>query len=141
MFMMTEKHIRLYLKLLFFGVLLSLLAGCTQEGDDDFSLPRDKYIGSWLCQDDDGAGYYATITSGTSSIEVVINNYFNLRGTVTAIVTEATITVNKQEMKGIPGTFWCEGGGSLYSRNGKYTIEWKKYAAGDEERTSIYTKQ
>jgi len=139
---MTEKHIRIYLKLLFFGVLLSLLAGCTPEGDDDFSLPRDKYIGSWFCQDSNGAGYHATISSDPSnSTQVLINNFFDLRGTVFAIVTDESITVTNQKMQGIQGNYWCEGLGALSRKNGVYTIYWRLYAAGDEEITSIYTKQ
>ena len=131
------------LKLLFFGVLLSLLAGCTPEGDDDFSLPRDKYIGSWFCQDDGGAvGYYATISSDPSnSTQVLIKNYFDYRGTVYAIVTDATITVPNQKMQGISNTVWCEGNGALSTKNGKYTIHWALYGLGNEDITSIYTKQ
>ena len=137
-----EKHIRIYLKLLFFGLLLSLLAGCTQEGDDDFSLPRDKYAGEWICQDADGAGYKATITSDPSnSAQVIIYNFFGLglKGTVTAIVTSQSITVTEQTMQGVPGTYRCYGIGLLNNKNN--IITWDPYIANDDKTTSIYTKQ
>jgi hypothetical protein len=139
---MTEKHIKTYLKLLLFGILLSLLAGCTPEGDDDFSLPRDKYRGDWIGQDDDGASYNVVISPDPSnSTQVIISNYFALKGTVTAIVTETTITVTNQKMQGISGTYWCEGRGLLTRKHGVYTITWSLYAANNDETTSIYTKQ
>ena len=137
-----EKRIKIIIKFLLFALLLSFLASCNKDNDDDFSLPRDRYIGNWLCQDADGAGYLATISSDPSnSARVIIQNYFDLRGTVTAYVTEGTITVDKQKMQGISGTFWCEGNGLLSKRNGIYTIYWKLYAANDDETKSTYTKQ
>jgi len=140
--MMKEKHIKLFIKLLLFGILLSFLASCTIDGDDEFSLPRDKYLGKWTCQTADGAGYHATISSDPSnSTQVIITNFFSLKGTVTAIVTDETITVTKQKMQGIPGTYMCEGLGSLSKKNGIYTIYWILYAAGIDETTCTYTKK
>jgi hypothetical protein len=137
-----EKQIKIIVKILLLAFLFSALAGCTPEGDEDFSLPRDKYIGSWLCRDEDGAGYYATISSDPSnSAQVIIKNYCRVQGTVTAIVTNESITVTKQIMQGIPGTYWCEGNGSLTKRAGIYTIHWWKYNAYEIETTSVYTKQ
>ena len=140
-----DKHIKITAKILLLALLFASLAGCISEGDEDFSLPRDKYIGSWFCQDSDGAGYYATISSDpTNSAQVIIKNYFNYKGTVQAIVTEGTIVVNNQEMvmpPNIQGTYHCEGNGSLTHKNGIYTIYWRLYAANDDETTSIYIKQ
>jgi len=140
--MITEKRIKLFIKLLLLGILLSFLASCTKDGDDIFSLPRDKYLGKWTCQTADGAGYHATISSDPSnSTQVIITNFFSLRGTVTAIVTEETITVTNQKMMGIPGTYMCAGIGSLSRKNGIYTIYWSLYAAGNDETKCTYTKQ
>jgi len=140
--MMKEKHIKLFIKLLLFGILLSFLASCTKDGEDDFTLPREKFTGIWTCRSSDGAGYEATILSDPSnSTQVIISNFFSLRGTVTAIVTDETITVTKQKMQGIPGTYICEGLGSLSKKNGIYTIYWSLYAAGIDETTCTYTKQ
>jgi hypothetical protein len=137
-----EKHIKLIVKCLLLALLFAFLAGCKPETDDDFSLPRDRYIGSWLCQDADGAGYRATISSDPSnSTQVIINNFFDLRGNVTAIVTEGTITVNNQIMSGIPGTHRCEGFGRFSKRGGTSTIFWELYAANNDEITSTFTKQ
>jgi hypothetical protein len=130
------------IKYLLVVLLFLAIAGCRKEKEEDFSLPRDKYIGSWRCQDEDGAGYIANISSDPSnSAQVRIQNYFNLRGTVTAIVTEGTITVNLQVMQGILGTYRCEGFGRLSKKNVTYTIYREKYIANDEEITSTYTKQ
>ncbi|MCL2511989.1 MAG: hypothetical protein FWF09_08060 [Bacteroidales bacterium] len=137
-----EKRIKTIAKFVLLGLLFASLAGCTRDDDDDFTSTRDKYRGNWLCQDADGASYYATISSDPSnSARVVIQNYFDLKGTVTAYVTEGTITVDNQKMQGIPGTYWCEGNGSLTKKNGIYTIYWKLYAAGNDEIPSTYTKQ
>ena len=137
----TARTAKFLLVALFFAV----LAGCTPETDDDFSLPRDKYRGSWFCQDNEGigiVGYNATISDDPSnSTQVLIHNYFKLEGTVYAIVTDETITVPNQKMQGVMGNHWCEGRGSLSKKGGTYTIYWKLYAAGDEEITSTYTKQ
>jgi hypothetical protein len=138
-----EKQIKIIVKILLLAFLLSALAGCNPEGDEDFSLPRDRYKGSWFCQEDaDPIGYYASITPDPyNSTQVIIDNFFNLNGTVTAIVTEGTITVNNQVMKGIPGTYWCEGYGTLTKNKGEYVIHWSKYGANNDETTSTYTKQ
>ena len=136
-----NKHTKLFIKFLFVALFFAALAGCTPETDDDFSLPRDKFIGSWQCLDSDGAGYHATISAGSSDIEVVITNFFDLRGRVTAIITEGTITVNKQIMQGIQGTFHCEGFGRLTQKSGTHIIYWEKYIANDDDITSTFTKQ
>jgi len=128
-------------KFLLVALFFAALAGCTPETDDDFSLARDKYLGSWQCQDSDGAGYHATISTGSSDIEVVVNNFFDLRGRVTAVVTEGTITVNKQIMQGIQGTYHCEGFGRLTQKSGTHIIYWEKYIANDDDITSTFTKQ
>jgi len=113
-----------------------------ENGGDDFSLPRDKYIGGWLCMDADGAGYYATISSDSSnSTRVIIGNFFNLKGSVTAIVTDETINVPNQKMQDVPAIYWCEGNGILTKKNEAYIIYWSKYSVNDEETTSTYTKQ
>jgi len=139
---MMEKRIKTIAKLLLLAFLFSALAGCNPEKDDDFSLPRDKYVGSWLCQDADGAGYIANISSDPSnSAQVIVKNFFDLRGNVTAIVTDESITVPNQKMQGIPGTYWCEGFGSLTKKGGIYIIYWSKYAVNNDETTSTYTKQ
>ena len=139
---MMDKHLKITVKTLLLALLFASLAGCTPEGDDDFSLPRDKYLGEWFCQDSDMAGYYATISSDPSnSTRVIIQNYFDLKGTVTAYVTEGTITVDNQVMQGISGTFRCEGIGSLTKKGNSYVIYWKPYIANDDEITSTYTKQ
>ena len=130
--------------LIILSILFTLLAGCTPEGEDDFSLPRDKYVGNWICQDEGGTiDYKATITADPSnSAQVIIKNYFDLKGSVTALVTENTITVTNQKMQGLlSGDYWCEARGSLTKKNGKYTINWSLYAANNEEITSTYTKQ
>jgi hypothetical protein len=139
---MMKKHIKLIAKCLLLALLFSSLASCTKDGDDDYSLPRDKYLGNWRCQDADGAAYIANISSDPSnSTQVIVKSYFGYDGTVTAIVTEGTITVNNQKMQGISvGTYWCEGFGRLTQKGGTYTIFWEKYAANDDETTSTYTK-
>ena len=139
-----DKHIKIITKILLLTLLFSLLASCTPDGDDDFTLPRDRYIGTWKSITSDNAGYFTTISSDpTNSTRVIIQNYFNLdhNGTVTAYVTEGTITVDNQKMQGASGNHWCEGNGSLTKRSGIYTIYWHKYAAGNEELTATYTKQ
>jgi hypothetical protein len=137
---MTEKRIKIFLKFLLFGILLSVLASCTKDGDDDYTLPRDRYRGEWIGQAGDGASYRVTISSDPSNLsQVIIENYCGLKGTVMAIVTEGTITVPKQTMQGIPGTYWCEALGTL-SKNGK-TISWNPYIAYDINTTCTYTKQ
>jgi hypothetical protein len=129
-------------KYLLVVLLFLAIAGCRKEKEEDFSLPRDKYTGTWRCQTAEGTGYYTTISYDPSnSTQVLIQNYFALRGTVTAIVTEGTITVNNQKMQGISITHWCEGFGRLSKKNGIYTIFWELYADNDEETTSTYTKQ
>jgi hypothetical protein len=115
--------------------------GTGDDNGDDFSLPRDKYIGSWRCQDADGAAYIATISSDSSNLtQVIIKNYYSLNGTVTAVVTEGTITVNNQKMQDVQGIYWCEGVGSLSKKGETYTIYWWKYNACEIETTSTYTK-
>ncbi|MCL2511251.1 MAG: hypothetical protein FWF09_04295 [Bacteroidales bacterium] len=141
-----NKNIQTIAKILLWALLLSLLASCTRDDDDeDFINPRDRYLGTWLCKDADGASYRATISSDPShSSYVIIKNFYDYKGTVRALVSSETITVSNQEMvmpAGVIGTYWCEGIGSLTKKSGTFIIDWRKYAANEDETTSIYTKE
>jgi hypothetical protein len=129
-------------QLLFLFFLLMFFAGCEIDDDENFTLPRDKYIGQWLCEESGGAAYRTTITSDpNNSTQVIIHNFFNLSGNVTAIVTNESVTVQNQKMLNILGSYWCEGFGRYTHKNGAASINWSKYAANNEELTAIYIKQ
>ena len=107
-------------KLLVFAIVL-IIEACTKEGDvspvavDD----RDKFIGSWLC--DEGSGTPFTIViSKLSGDEINIKNFSNYgdHGNAKCVVTDNSFVIFAQDFNDLPSVTDSVSGSGTYSKTG-----------------------
>ncbi len=126
--------------------LTSLLVSCDPDDNPpDDTDPRDKFVGSWSCNENSHQMGTSTFTvtislnSGNSS-QIYVANFYQL-GTsqkVYAVVAGDNATIPDQSVSGVS----VKGSGSITSSNTK--IDWNYYVndgADIDTCTAVFTKQ
>ena len=136
---MNRQH-AFFLLLAFVSVFM--VPGCDpDENPFDPLDPRDQYLGTWTVQE---AGkkkitYEVTISSDPgNSVQVLIDNFYNIGITPYAIVTSSTITLPQQTFSFPSVKVW---GSGSYSND---KISWVYYVndgADLDTVVSTYTRQ
>ncbi len=117
------------------------LASCTPDKKDDPTAPspttdaRDKYIGSWLCNEfskiSGQTSYTISISkSSSSSSDILIDHFYDLQAQARASVSSNNITIPYQQL----GTIgFAAGSGTLSSTGSNLSLYYTTNVAGNRD--------
>ena len=97
------------------------LASCTEEFEDPFADPVDKYLGNWKATESStlyGSGYVYDVSiarNPSNSAEILISNFYmqGVQEKARALVTGNSLTIMEQTI--CDGTITIEGSGQYVS--------------------------
>lgn len=113
---MKSKHLLII-------AILTFIAGCTKDNTNVTPLStdnRDKFIGSWLCNEGTGTPFTIEI-SKLSGDEINIKNFSNYgnHGNAKCVVTDNSFVIFAQDFNDLPGVSDSVSSGSgTYSKSG-----------------------
>jgi hypothetical protein len=125
------------------ATLISILYSCNPDDNSDQPTadPRDKFVGSWLCNEtstqNGNSSYTATISlnSGNSS-QIYINNFYGSLK-VYGVVANLNVTLPQQTVN----SFTIHGSGTMGSNNTKINMNyWVDTGADIDTCTAVYSK-
>lgn len=126
----------------FFIIFLSLvLFSCDDDGLDDFSDPREQFLGNWNVSENELKDAYAVsiVKNPSNSTEVLINNFWNTNGN-----PPAALVVGEKIYFDNASFFDSESkvNGEGFLNKNKITWQYKVFDGADErEYEAIFTLQ
>lgn len=141
-----KKYLYSLLTLVFVA---SMLHSCTPDDNIDDPFPdvdtRDKFVGSWLCNENSSQNGSSSFTVGisldaTNSSQVILDNFYNAGygKKLNGIATSSSITIPNQSLNSL----YIRGSGSIFNNDTK--MNWNYYVdtgADIDTCTAVFTKQ
>lgn len=124
---------------------LGFFAACTDEFEDPFADPVEKYLGTWKATETStvfGPGYVYNVTitrNPSNSTEVLISNFYmqGVQEKARALITGNSLTILEQTI--CDGSIAIKGNGQFSS--GRITLNYTAYDGADLDHVSAtYTR-
>jgi len=122
-------------------MMASMVISCTTDKEDDPASPsptsdaRDKYTGSWLCNETSkvsgSTSYTISISkSTTSSSEILIDHFYDLQAQARASVSGNSISIPYQQLGSLG---FASGSGVLASNGTNLSLTYTTNIAGNKD--------